>query len=87
MRVSKRKSRHSCVCSTGLPVGFWGLWIPANASSNPPADPNGLRVYPRAGLKTHGPGQHHYPQFLADSSKSPNQHGPVVHGALRVQGK
>jgi hypothetical protein len=46
-----------------------------------------LRVYPRAGLKTHGPGQHHYPQFLADSSKSPNQHGPVVHGALRVQGK
>ena len=34
----------------------------------PPA-PTGPRIYIRAGLKTHGPGQHDYPQFLADWSK------------------
>src|SRR5260221_14785107 len=36
-----------------------------------------LRIYLRAGLKTHGPGQHDYPQFLADWSKLLTEHGAV----------
>ena len=52
-----------------------GAQQPANAA-NPPRipttpgqNPNGMRVFIWAGLKSHGPGQHDYPQFLADWSK------------------
>ena len=62
--------------------------IPA-APANPNAAPripgqnvNGMRVYIRAGLKTHGPGDHDYPQFLADFSKVLTQHGAVVDGSF-----
>jgi type 1 glutamine amidotransferase len=41
-----------------------------------------MRVYIRAGLKTHGPGQHDYPQFLADWSKLLTERGALVDGAL-----
>lgn len=41
-----------------------------------------LRVYIRAGLKTHGPGQHDYPQFLADWSKVLTERGAIVDGSL-----
>jgi type 1 glutamine amidotransferase len=41
-------------------------------------------VYLRAGLKTHGPGQHDYPQFLADWSKLLTEHGAVVTGSLHA---
>ena len=41
-----------------------------------------LRVYLRAGLKTHGPGQHDYPQFLADWSKILTERGALVDGSL-----
>ncbi len=44
----------------------------------------GLRVYIRAGLKTHLPGQHDYPQFLADWSKVLTAHGAVVDGSLHA---
>ena len=37
-------------------------------AGGPPA-PTGPHIYIRAGLKSHGPGQHDYPQFLADWSK------------------
>jgi type 1 glutamine amidotransferase len=43
---------------------------------------NGMRVYLWAGLKTHAPGQHDYPQFLADWSKLLTERGAVVNGAL-----
>jgi type 1 glutamine amidotransferase len=57
-----------------------------------PRDPNaapripgqnlkGMRVYIRAGLKTHGPGFHDYPQFLADWSKVLTEKGAVVDGS------
>ena len=39
-------------------------------------------VYIRAGLKTHGPGQHDYPQFLADWSKVLTERNAVVDGSL-----
>jgi hypothetical protein len=45
----------------------------AQGRGAPAAAPGGLarplRVYIRAGLKTHAVGQHDYPQFLADWSK------------------
>lgn len=45
-------------------------------------NPNGMHIYIQAGLKSHGVGQHDYPQFLADWSKILTQHGAVVDGSL-----
>lgn len=41
-----------------------------------------MRIYIRAGLKTHGPGQHDYPQYLADWSKILTERGAAVDGSL-----
>jgi type 1 glutamine amidotransferase len=46
----------------------------------------GMHVYIWAGLKSHGVGQHDYPQFLADWSKILTEHGAVVDGALHPPG-
>jgi type 1 glutamine amidotransferase len=56
----------------------------ANAQMPRPShqNPNGMRIYIWAGLKSHLPGQHDYPQFLADWSKILTEHGAVVDGAL-----
>ena len=43
-----------------------------------------MHIYLRAGLKTHGPGLHDYPQFLADWSKLLTDHGAVVDGSLHA---
>src|SRR5690348_4503076 len=48
----------------------------------PGQNPNGMHIYIRAGLKSHGPGQHDYPQLLADWSKLLTEHGAVVDGSL-----
>jgi type 1 glutamine amidotransferase len=45
-------------------------------------NPNGMHIYIWAGLKSHQPGQHDYPQFLADWSKLLTERGAVVDGAL-----
>lgn len=45
---------------------------------------DGMRIFIYAGLKTHGPGEHDYPQFLADWSKLLTEHGAVVDGALHA---
>ena len=50
-------------------------------------NPNGMHVYIWAGLKSHFPGQHDYPQFLADWSKILTEHGAVVDGALHAPSK
>jgi type 1 glutamine amidotransferase len=60
-----------------------------NAHSEPGAplwgqNPNGMHIYIRAGLKTHTPGLHDYPQFLADWSKILTEHGAVVDGSLHA---
>jgi len=47
-----------------------------------PAAPTGPHIYIRAGLKSHGPGQHDYPQFLADWSKVLTERNAVVDGSL-----
>lgn len=41
-----------------------------------------LQVYLRGGLKTHGEGQHDYPQFVADFSKMLQDRGVIVDGGL-----
>jgi len=50
-------------------------------AGQPPA-PTGPHIYIRAGLKTHGPGLHDYPQFLADWSKVLTERNAVVDGSL-----
>jgi type 1 glutamine amidotransferase len=48
-------------------------------------NPNGMRIYIRAGLKTHGDGAlHDYPQFLADWSKSLTIAGAFVDGSYHA---
>jgi len=83
--------RISCVCSAALGLGFGGGCSgqapaagPAAAPRIPGQNQNGIQVYLRAGLKTHGPGQHDYPQFLADWSKFLTEHGAVVNGSLHA---
>ena len=50
----------------------------------PGQNPNGVRIFLWTGLKTHGPGQHDYPQFLADWSKLLTERGAVVNGGLHA---
>jgi type 1 glutamine amidotransferase len=45
-------------------------------------NPDGMRIFIWAGLKSHFAGQHDYPQFLADWSKILTGHGAIVDGAL-----
>lgn len=47
-------------------------------------NPNGMHIYIWTGLKSHFPGQHDYPQLLADWSKLLTEHGAVVDGALHA---
>jgi type 1 glutamine amidotransferase len=42
----------------------------------------GMRIYIRAGIKTHGEGLHDYPQLLADWSKLLTEKGAIVDGSL-----
>jgi type 1 glutamine amidotransferase len=61
----------------------------AGAEGAPPVpgqNLNGMHIYLWAGLKSHLPGQHDYPQFLADWSKILTEHGAVVDGALHPPG-
>jgi type 1 glutamine amidotransferase len=61
--------------------------VPRDPNTPPPIqgqNVNGMRVYLRAGLKTHGAGQHDYPQFLADWSKVLTEHGAVVDGSYHA---
>src|SRR6476619_2527583 len=41
-----------------------------------------MHVYLRGGLKSHGPGLHDYPQFLADWSKLLTERGAIVDGGF-----
>ena len=52
------------------------------APTNQVQNPNGMHIYIRAGLKTHGEGLHDYPQLLADWSKLLTDHGAIVDGSL-----
>jgi type 1 glutamine amidotransferase len=53
---------------------------PAASTMQAPAAP--MRIYIRGGLKTHGPGLHDYPQYLADWSNVLTERGAIVDGSL-----
>jgi type 1 glutamine amidotransferase len=68
-----------------------GVTLPTRASAQGAPrpqgqNPNGMRIYMWSGLKSHGAGQHDYPQFLADWSKVLTEHGAVVDGAFHPPG-
>ncbi|HEY8549597.1 MAG TPA: ThuA domain-containing protein [Vicinamibacterales bacterium] len=67
-----------CVAATQVPA------VPGRAAADERMEGAGppLRVYIHAGLKTHGEGQHDYPQFLADWSKLLTARGAIVDGGL-----
>jgi type 1 glutamine amidotransferase len=56
--------------------------VPPGAPPIPGQNQRGMHIFIWAGLKTHPPGQHDYPQFLADWSKLLTERGAVVDGAL-----
>src|SRR6516165_5681377 len=65
-----------------LAVAVLGLFRPAES---PAQDQNAapLRIFIRAGAKTHGPGEHDHPQFLKDWTELLRALGCVVDGALQ----
>lgn len=63
--------------ANGVPTGSEKPRIPGQ-------NLKGMHIYLRAGLKTHGGGEHDYPQFLADWSKILTAHGAVVDGSLHA---
>ena len=72
------------VASTTQP---YSTTAPANCCIYaPPGIPGqnvkGMHVYLWSGLKSHGEGQHDYPQLLADFSKLLTEHGAVVEGGF-----
>ncbi|MEO7145050.1 MAG: ThuA domain-containing protein [Bryobacteraceae bacterium] len=59
------------------------VWAQSVGAPRPQGqNPNGMHIYIWAGLKSHSPGLHDYPQFLADWSKILTEHRAVVDGAL-----
>ncbi len=87
--VGTGMTRRSTIAAALLLLVVGGLLQPPlrgqapNAPRIPGQNSNGMRVFLWAGLKTHAPGQHDYPQFLADWSKLLTERGAVVSGALR----
>ncbi len=79
-KVVNMKKKISLMIGAGLAFLAAGSAVAQQA----PANVNGIHVYIWSGLKTHGPGQHDYPQFLADWSKVLTEHGAVVDGSLHV---
>src|SRR5215813_11581403 len=51
---------------------------PAQEQSSAP-----LRVFIRAGVKTHGPGEHDHPAFLKDWTELLKSRGAIVDGAMQ----
>lgn len=69
-------------CCSVIALGFAAESADAQPTAPSAAQARPIRVYLRAGLKTHGPGEHDYPQFLADWSKILTERGAVVDGSL-----
>jgi len=55
---------------------------PAPEAPAPRQDGPPLRIFIRAGVKTHGPGEHDHPQFLKDWTELLRARGALVDGAL-----
>lgn len=90
MGVSARNDCFFRIACVALAIALWQPCqaqnppAPAQAPAIPGQNPGGIQIYLRAGLKTHGPGEHDYPQFLADWSKLLTERGAVVTGSLHA---
>jgi len=84
VRRCSRNAQLFSVCSALLAAAFSHPCAAQSAPRIPGQNENGIQIYLRAGLKTHGPGQHDYPQFIADWSKVLTEHGAVVTGSLHA---
>ncbi|MFT7486616.1 MAG: putative membrane-bound dehydrogenase-like protein, partial [Candidatus Paceibacteria bacterium] len=61
-----------------LLISLWTCgWVHAQGGAESP-----LRIYIRAGEKTHGPGQHDHPRFLEEWTSLLQKRGAVVNGSL-----
>lgn len=72
-------------------LGGVAAWAQPGRGAGPQGAPtpqgqnrNGMHIFIWSGLKSHGAGQHDYPQFLADWSKLLTERGAVVDGALHA---
>ena len=66
-----------------LALGLAALASAPSAQAQTPSAPDSaLRVFLRAGPKTHGPGQHDHPRFLEEWRALLGERGAVVDGAL-----
>lgn len=79
--MNSKSSRAAAALVSLLFSGYGGA---QNAPRPPGQNPSGMHIYIWAGLKSHLPGQHDYPQFLADWSKLLTERGAVVDGALHA---
>ena len=92
IRLLVRESLSIKASNAKAAIGIAALLLPVllaqNAGVPQPQgqNRNGMHVYLWGGLKSHGEGQHDYPQFLADWSKVLTAHGAVVDGALHPPG-
>src|SRR3954447_3379877 len=75
--MSKSKPSFRKVISGGVLLLFTGVAM-VNARASEP-----LRVFIRAGVKTHGPNQHDHPRFLKEWSALLQERGMKVDGALK----
>ena len=62
---------------SALLLAWCACILPLTAKSDPP-----LRIFIRAGEKTHGPGQHDHPRFLREWTDLLNQRGAKADGAM-----
>jgi type 1 glutamine amidotransferase len=87
--LNMNRRRYGIAAAAGLAL-FTGVFVWAQAPGGRggapltpgQTNPNGMHIFLWAGLKSHGAGQHDYPQFLADWSKLLTEKGAIVDGAL-----
>src|SRR5712691_1256798 len=60
-----------------LLLACFAFVVPVTAKTEPP-----LRVFIRAGEKTHGPGQHDHPRFLSEWKELLGRRGAKADGAM-----
>jgi type 1 glutamine amidotransferase len=84
----KSKARILSLALTAVSLLAVGIPAWAQGRGGVPATPgqnqNGMHIFIWGGLKSHGTGQHDYPQFLSDWSKILTEKGAIVDGALHA---
>src|SRR5262249_49265125 len=66
---------------------LWTIWsallLSCSASTAQEKRESPLRIFIRAGAKTHGPGEHDHPSFLRDWTELLKSRGAVVDGGMQ----